>query len=446
MTQNQTIDAAPASEVRIPSMADHSQKQRAAERNRKVGIAAAAVGVLVAAGTTWALLGRDKPAPSEKVPQKPAAATTGQDRRFSNSARAAAAPASAPVYTVPAPEPRGDEVRPIGIIGGQRTTSGSGATRAPVKPRMDPVDAPMVLSANGDATPGGASLVPTGTSEAPAGGDVTAARQQLAAYRQQLGTMLKDLQARNSGQAGTGVFMQTAAPGLAQAGAGVTAPQASTQAPQVPARPPQARVPIVAGQMDDMSLTLPGDTGFTCNLTVKVISAAEGEVKCIVPRDVYGADGKVVLIDRGSVLSGDYKMVNIRPGVTVIPAIWRHIRTPYGITVDLEGRATGPLGTSGIDGYVDNRWGERIGASILLSLIDGAVQVVVNESRPDNSGNTVVLGGVAQDSNKLAEEVLKSTINIPPTLLRNHGTEVGVAVRDYVDFRSVYALRATPVR
>jgi type IV secretion system protein VirB10 len=439
MTQNQTSDAAPASEVRIPSVADHSQKQRATERNRNVGIAAAAVGVLVAAGTTWALLGRDKPAPPEKVAQKPAAATTGQDRRFSNSARAAAAPASAPVYTVPAPELRGDEVRPIGIVGGQRTTSGSGATRAPAKPRMDPVDAPMVLSANGDVAPVGASLVPTGTSDAPAGGDVTAARQQLATYRQQLGTMLKDLQARTSGQAGTGGFMQTAAPGFAQAGAGVTASQASTQAPQ-------ARAPIVAGQMDDMSLTLPGDTGFTCNLTVKVISAAEGEVKCIVPRDVYGADGKVVLIDRGSVLSGDYKMVNIRPGVTVIPAIWRHIRTPYGITVDLEGRATGPLGTSGIDGYVDNRWGERIGASILLSLIDGAVQVVVNESRPDNSGNTVVLGGVAQDSNKLAEEVLKSTINIPPTLLRNHGTEVGVAVRDYVDFRSVYALRTTPVR
>jgi type IV secretion system protein VirB10 len=82
-----------------------------------------------------------------------------------------------------------------------------------------------------------------------------------------------------------------------------------------------------------------------------------------------------LLVERGSHLDGEYRVASVRPGTVRIPVLWTRIRTPNGVTVDLDSPGTGPLGESGIDGYVDNRWVERIGAALLLSLIDDAVQI-----------------------------------------------------------------------
>ena len=87
------------------------------------------------------------------------------------------------------------------------------------------------------------------------------------------------------------------------------------------------------------------------------ISAASGLVGCQVQRDVYSDNGRVLLIERGSHLDGEYRIASVRPGTVRIPVLWTRIRTPHGVTVDVESPGTGQLGESGIDGHVDNRWG-----------------------------------------------------------------------------------------
>jgi type IV secretion system protein VirB10 len=159
---------------------------------------------------------------------------------------------------------------------------------------------------------------------------------------------------------------------------------------------------------------------------------------------VYGDDGRVLLIERGSHLDGEYRSTAVRPGTVRIPILWTRLRTPLGVTVDLDSPGTGQLGESGVDGVVDNRWGERIGAALLLSLIDDAVKVIVSEQtqRSDSgSSTTVVLPSTTANASKLAEKVLDSSIQIPPVIVREPGGIVGIYVARDVDFSGVYALQ-----
>jgi type IV secretion system protein VirB10 len=178
-------------------------------------------------------------------------------------------------------------------------------------------------------------------------------------------------------------------------------------------------------------------------LKTKVVSAASGFVSCLVQRNVFGDDGRVLLVERGSQVDGEYRIASVKPGTVRIPVLWTRIRTPNGVTVDIDSPGTGPLGESGIDGYVDNRWGERIGAAMLLSLIDDSVQLALQHESSTSQSNAVVLPSTTSNTGKLAEKVLDSTINIPPLIYQNQGGIVGVYVARDVDFSSVYELQPT---
>ena len=197
---------------------------------------------------------------------------------------------------------------------------------------------------------------------------------------------------------------------------------------------------VAAGLLGNRSLTMPKGVLFTCSLKTRVISATSGFVACQVQRNVFSDDGKVVLAERGSHLDGEYRVVQVRPGVTRIPVLWTRLRTPNGVTVELDSPGTGALGESGIGGFVDNRWPERIGAAMLVSLIDDAVKIVAADTSSSTGNSTVLLPSTTAAGSKLAEKVLEATINIPPLLYQNQGSVVGVYVARDIDFSKVYAL------
>ncbi|MGH8239672.1 MAG: type IV secretion system protein VirB10, partial [Steroidobacteraceae bacterium] len=68
------------------------------------------------------------------------------------------------------------------------------------------------------------------------------------------------------------------------------------------------------------------------------------------------------------------------------------------------------------------------------------------QSAPQSSqdGGTVIVNPSSTQS--IMTEVLKGTINIPPTVVKQHGDRIQVLVARDVDFRSVYELRATAGR
>ena len=80
---------------------------------------------------------------------------------------------------------------------------------------------------------------------------------------------------------------------------------------------------------------------------------------------------------------------------------------------------------------------------LLLSLIDDSVKLVLHNQSNDRQADTVVLQSTTDNTSKLAEKVLDSTINIPPLIYQNQGGIVGIYVARDVDFSSVYELKPT---
>jgi type IV secretion system protein VirB10 len=121
--------------------------------------------------------------------------------------------------------------------------------------------------------------------------------------------------------------------------------------------------------------------------------------------------------------------------------LWDEARTPAGVIVPLASPGADELGRSGLPGTVDRHFWERFGAAILVSVIDGAVQSAVQASR-GSSGTVIVNPSATQD---VMTEVLKSTINIPPTVRKRQGDRIQVLVARDLDFRSVYELRSVAI-
>jgi type IV secretion system protein VirB10 len=385
-------------------------------------------------------------AESTRVGDRPAAAGTEPRRLEMPSAPASASSAPGQAVRIPQLVPTAEEMaEPIGV---RRTGVAQGAGSAK---SVLPQDAPIVLLTTrpGSVAPKAGhrdepvSGQTTNDQSAGAGDGLEETRRNLAAYQRQLEGLLDTLTKSTAVAAGQGAASPSppGAPptGMAPSG-GMThsPPTGGLFGGQLQA---SATPRVAASMLGNRSLILPKGTAFTCALKTKVISAASGFVGCQVLRNVFSDDGRVLLIERGSHMDGEYRVASLRSGTVRIPVLWTRIRTPNGVTVDIDSPGTGPLGESGVDGYVDNRWVERIGAALLLSLINDSVQFVLQNQANDSSGDTIILPGTTASTNKLAEKVLESTINIPPLIYQNQGGIVGIYVARDVDFSSVYELK-----
>jgi type IV secretion system protein VirB10 len=74
---------------------------------------------------------------------------------------------------------------------------------------------------------------------------------------------------------------------------------------------------------------------------------------------------------------------------------------------------------------------------MLISLVDGAVQAGVQASSRSSGAVIYTPSGSAD----VLTEVLKDTLQIPPTVVKRNGERIQVLVARDVDFRSVYELR-----
>lgn len=175
-----------------------------------------------------------------------------------------------------------------------------------------------------------------------------------------------------------------------------------------------------------------------CTVLPAFDTTLTGPVTCVTGEDATGADNKVSLMDRGTICFGQ-QGGGITHGQRRIGIIWQRCETPQHALVPFNSGATDPLGRPGIPGTVDNHFWDRFGGAIALSLItDVGPYLIATRQRGDN--NTTVSFPSMSGPKDVLSEVVKSTVDIAPTITGPQGAEVFIYLAHDIDFRDIYQL------
>jgi type IV secretion system protein VirB10 len=202
-------------------------------------------------------------------------------------------------------------------------------------------------------------------------------------------------------------------------------------------------------------------------LETAIQSDLPGMVRAVTTEDVWSFDGRRVLVPSGTRLIGEYKS-GLATGQTRVFIVWTRILRSDGVSVQLGSIGTDDLGRSGLTGEVDRHYFERFGSAILLSIVGGGSQYLAGLGQASSYANrststsafdpatglttTTVTGpdqqslyarqnaaqNTSQTVTSLANEALKNSINIPPTIHVDQGAAIAIFVRRDLDFSGLY--------
>ncbi len=199
--------------------------------------------------------------------------------------------------------------------------------------------------------------------------------------------------------------------------------------------------------------TLTRGTFIRCSLETKVVSTLPGMTSCIVTEPIYSVNGRRLLIDKGSKVTGEYKYADEhydRVGI-----VWTRVLTTTGLDVRIDSAGTDALGGTGVPGHYDGHWGERIGSALLVSLladgIDAGAQKFADRndirgretSQYDSDGRLASTrvdpweSQTATTVKKAASDMLARSANRKATVTVLNGTVINIFAARDVDFSSV---------
>jgi type IV secretion system protein VirB10 len=203
--------------------------------------------------------------------------------------------------------------------------------------------------------------------------------------------------------------------------------------------------PSSADTLGNRNFILAKGSFIDCALQTRLDSTVPGMTACVITRNIYSDNGKVLLLERGSTVTGEYQS-SMKQGMARIFVLWSRIKTPNGIVIPLDSPGTDQLGGSGLPGYVDNHFWDRFGGALMLTMINSVAQglssYVGNLSSQAGLQQNFNGGGGSASAQNVATEALRNTINIPPTLYKNQGEQVGIYVARDLNFSSVYDVSA----
>ncbi|TAJ31964.1 type IV secretion system protein VirB10 [Bosea sp. (in: a-proteobacteria)] len=190
-----------------------------------------------------------------------------------------------------------------------------------------------------------------------------------------------------------------------------------------------------ASMLPNRNYLVTAGTLIPCILQTAMNSAQPGYTSCLIPRDVYSENGRVVLMEKGTKVLGEY-YGGIQQGQNRLFVLWTRAVTPQGVRIDLASPGSDALGRAGIAGAVDTFFWARFGSALLLSLVDDAAYIAGQSV----SGGNNNFNNTTRTPSEGAGIALQNSINIRPVLKKNQGEEVGIFVAKDFNFADVYNL------
>ncbi|MHC1551050.1 type IV secretion system protein VirB10 [Phyllobacterium sp. K27] len=229
----------------------------------------------------------------------------------------------------------------------------------------------------------------------------------------------------------------------------------------------------IAERVKRIDALVPQGTMIRGVLETAVQTDLPGMVRAVTTEDVWSFDGRRVLVPSGTRLIGEYN-AGLAQGQTRAFIVWTRLLRADGVSLSLGSPGTDELGVTGSGGHVNNHYFKRFGSAILLTTLSAAPQLLAEPSLsasrrrrsqpiitkttdpatnittqiityPDDDedsiganlgqkGAQVLAEGFAQ----VAQEALKGTVNIQPTISINQGTPVAIFVKRDLDFSDLY--------
>ncbi len=187
---------------------------------------------------------------------------------------------------------------------------------------------------------------------------------------------------------------------------------------------------VRATMVADRNLLLSAGTVIPCTLQTAINSTQTGFVSCVINHDVYSENGRIVLLDKGTKVLGQYSG-GIAQGQARLFVLWTRALTPRGVAIDLGSPAADSLGRAGLPGGVDTQFWARFGVGLVISVLEDASQIASRSLAGEGSNTTQV-------PSNTGSTVLNQTMQIRPILKKNQGDTAAIFVAKDFDFRSVY--------
>ena len=174
---------------------------------------------------------------------------------------------------------------------------------------------------------------------------------------------------------------------------------------------------VKATMVADRSLLLSAGTVIPCTLQTAINSTQAGFVSCVINHDVFSENGRIVLLDKGTKVLGQYSG-GITQGQARLFVLWTRALTPRGVAIDLGSPAADSLGRAGL----------------VISVLEDASNIASRAVQGQGTYSTQVPGNTANT-------VLQQTMQVRPILKKNQGDTAAIFVAKDFDFRSVYDVR-----
>ncbi|PSH55609.1 type IV secretion system protein VirB10 [Phyllobacterium sophorae] len=203
-----------------------------------------------------------------------------------------------------------------------------------------------------------------------------------------------------------------------------------------------------ARQIDRVDAMIPEGTLIPGILETAINSDLPGQIRAITSQDVYSFDGRRILIPTGTRLIGEYQS-DITRGQKRIFVIWTRLLRDDGVSVRLNSIGSDALGRSGLTGIIDNKWRERFGSAILLSIVGAGSSYLAGygsgQSSSSSAGESdsdraaeLARATIVQTFSDMANQALGEHLKIPPTISVQQGERIFVYVRQDLDFSAMY--------